>query len=503
MTEQLSKKILSAKGNLSGMSVPGPEIFNLPEAVLQFGTGVLLRALPDYFIDKANKAGVFNGRIVVVKSTDGDTGLFASQDNMYTHCVRGISNGIDVKENIINASISRVLSANTQWEEILACAANPAMRVVISNTTEVGITLSNDNINSSPPQSFPGKLLAFLYRRYQLFKGDKSKGMVIIPTELITDNGDKLLSIVIQLAEQNELDAAFTNWLKNSNYFCNSLVDRIVPNVLSAEVQQEIANAAGYRDELLVVSETYKLWAIQAKDPAVKEILTFAQADGDVVIEEDIEIFRELKLRLLNGSHTFNCALGHFAGFETVREAMGNNDFLRYVQQLMLQEICPSITHPGITSERAEAFSFSVLERFQNPYINQKWLSITLHYSLKMRARNIPLIKGYFEKYNRVSQCMALGFASFLLFMKCEQADGKYYGKYRGEKYMINDEQAGYFSELWMNLDDADVVKTVLANKELWGVDLNTFNGFADAITGYLKELSNGNVVELISNPYP
>lgn len=52
------------------VSVPGEVIFSLPEKVLQFGTGVLLRGLPDYFIDKANRQGIFNGRIVVVKSTD-------------------------------------------------------------------------------------------------------------------------------------------------------------------------------------------------------------------------------------------------------------------------------------------------------------------------------------------------------------------------------------------------------------------------------------------------
>ena len=47
--------------------VPGQDVLQLPEKVLQFGTGVLLRGLPDYFIDKANRQGIFNGRVVVVK----------------------------------------------------------------------------------------------------------------------------------------------------------------------------------------------------------------------------------------------------------------------------------------------------------------------------------------------------------------------------------------------------------------------------------------------------
>ncbi|WP_315817271.1 hypothetical protein [Paraflavitalea speifideaquila] len=93
------------------------------------------------------------------------------------------------RRKILNASISRVLAAKNDWDEILKCAANPDMQIIISNTTEVGITLIKDNVHASPPESFPGKLLAFLYQRFKVFQGDSSKGMVIIPTELIPDNG--------------------------------------------------------------------------------------------------------------------------------------------------------------------------------------------------------------------------------------------------------------------------------------------------------------------------
>src|ERR1700759_734442 len=148
----------------AGVVKPAANIFSLPEKVLQFGTGVLLRGLPDYFIDKANRQGIFNGRVVVVKSTDsGDAGAFDSQDGLYSLCVRGIENGKKIEENIISSAISRVLSAKRQWQDILQCAHNPQMQVVISNTTEVGIRLVEEDIQLTPPSSFPGKLLAFLY----------------------------------------------------------------------------------------------------------------------------------------------------------------------------------------------------------------------------------------------------------------------------------------------------------------------------------------------------
>src|SRR4051812_27392126 len=110
------------------ISLPDELLSELPEKVLQFGTGVLLRGLPDYFIDKANRKGIFNGRIVVVKSTSqGDSSAFEKQDGLYTLCVRGVEESRKVEEDIVIASISRVLSAAEEWETILECAHNTNM----------------------------------------------------------------------------------------------------------------------------------------------------------------------------------------------------------------------------------------------------------------------------------------------------------------------------------------------------------------------------------------
>ncbi len=269
----LSKKNLLSINDHKDIIKPGIELLSLPEKVLQFGTGVLLRGLPDYFIDKANKQGVFNGRVVVVKSTaQGDMEVFKNQNGLYTHCVRGAHQGNVVEEDIINASISRVLSAKNKWQAILECAANPEMEIVISNTTEVGISLDkDDNIDAEPPVSFPGKLVAFLYKRFQVFEGDATKGMVIVPTELIVGNGNKLREIVLELATINLLDERFIEWIKTSNHFCNSLVDRIVPGRLPLANQQAYKEKYQYDDDLIFMSEPYSLWAIEARHAFIKE----------------------------------------------------------------------------------------------------------------------------------------------------------------------------------------------------------------------------------------
>jgi tagaturonate reductase len=201
---KINRTIISNLNTLS--SKPGESIFALPEKVLQFGTGVLLRGLPDYFIDKANKQGIFNGRVVVVKSTsNGGTDAFETQDGLYTHCIKGIQHNKVVEEYILNASISRVLSAAEQWSEIIKLAGSADMQVIISNTTESGIVLDkNDKITNEPPVSFPGKLLAFLFERWKIFGGTAESGMVIVPAELISDNGTILRSIVNELAVINQ-----------------------------------------------------------------------------------------------------------------------------------------------------------------------------------------------------------------------------------------------------------------------------------------------------------
>ncbi len=486
----LSERSLGQIKN-SALDLPHRDYFSLPEKVLQFGTGGLLRGLPDYFIDQANKQGLFNGRIVVVKSTDaGSTDSFKDQDNLYTICVRGIEGDNKIEKDIVNASISCVLSAHDHWDEILRCAENPDMQLIISNTTEVGIVLTDDRIDQTPPASFPGKLLAFLYRRYQVFRGDLSKGMVIIPTELILNNADQLFSILVQLAKKQPLEPAFIEWLEKANFFCNSLVDCIVPGKLSAGAKSDMEARLGYSDELLIMTEVYRLWAIQSSSPKVKEILSFAGADERVVIAPDILRFRELKLRLLNGSHTFSCALAVMAGYPMVRQALGAPAFAQYLRDLMLKEIIPVISEGDITKDSATNFANMVIDRFKNPFIDHLWINIALQYSTKMRMRNVPLIRKYVDKFGVAPRCMSLGFAAYLLFMKSEKkADGKYYGSLYGKEYLIEDDQAPYFSRQWKLHDNNHFIVKILQNQDLWGTDLSELTGFTGAVQQGLQIL--------------
>ena len=485
--------------NISAQDVitPAESVFDLPEKVLQFGTGVLLRGLPDYFIDKANRQGVFNGRVVIVKSTDSDSSAFDKQDGLYTQCVRGLENGKTIEENIINSSVSRVLSAKDEWSEILKCAHNPHMQVIISNTTEVGIQLVQDDIHRLPPVSFPGKLLAFLLERYKAFDGSRQSGMVIVPTELIPDNGKKLESIVLELAHLNGLDDTFIQWLENCNYFCSSLVDRIVPGKPDASFREGLEKQFGFKDELLIMSEVYRLWAIEGGEH-IKSVLTFASVDEGVVIAPDINLFRELKLRMLNGTHTLSCGLAYLAGFGTVKQAMDDAQMQTFISQLMLNEIATGIPYdvePGVSA----SFGSKVLDRFANPNIEHHWINITMQYTSKMKMRNVPVILKYAERIKAVPENIALGFAAYLLFLKpVSKKQDKFYGEWQGKEYHIQDDFAAYFFEKWSKLKPAQLADEVLADTSLWGADLSAIPGFAQAVKDNIASLLEAGVAKTI-----
>jgi tagaturonate reductase len=489
---QLSPQVLD-KNSLNNIEIPQHSIFSLPEKVLQFGTGVLLRGLPDYFIDVANKKGSFNGRVVVVKSTgNGGTDAFSTQECLYTHLIKGIQEGQLINQIIINASISRVLSAATDWDAILATAINPELQIIVSNTTEVGISLlPTDSIFATPPISFPGKLLAILYKRYQTFQGSKAHGCVIIPTELIVDNGLKLKEIVLSLANLHQLENDFIEWLHEANDFCNSLVDRIVPGKLSDSEKAAFEQLHGYTDDLMIMSEHYSLWAIESNKPSTLERLApLCQTNEGMVVVPSIEQFRELKLRILNGAHTFSCGLAVVAGFATVKDAMKNPIFEQYISQLVTTEIALAITSKQISNNLAVDFGNKVLDRFRNPYLAHQWLSISMQFSSKMKMRNIPTILQYDHKQSSVPKCMALGLAAYILFMKSVKHDNQQYvGTAFLKPYIINDDTAAKLNQYWQIYPTDTIVQAILTDEELWGCDLTQLVGFEEAITHYLQSL--------------
>ncbi|MCP9756719.1 tagaturonate reductase [Lacihabitans sp. CCS-44] len=454
-----------------------------PEKVLQFGTGVLLRGLIDYFIDKANKKGIFNGSVVMVKTTGPDVSEFTQQDNLYTICVRGIENGAAIEEDIVVDCISRTLSSKTHWDDILKTAENCEIQLVVSNTTEAGLQYVEENVTQGCPESYPGKLTAWLHKRFTTNQVET----LVIPTELIVNNGGVLKEIVYKHAQQNKLGDAFVAWLDEKVKFCSSLVDRIVPGKPSGEEAQKLYERIGYKDSLIIKSEVYRLWAIEGEN--IEDFLEFAEADNGVKIAKNIDKYRELKLRLLNAPHTLLCGMAYLSGFRLVKEALSDEMMEKYITILMLTELGPAIAL-NLDQKTTHRYGREVMDRFRNPYLEHQWLSITLQYTLKMKARAIPLLINYYNTFDSVPQYFARCFAAYLLFMKVTKEEGgKFYGETEGETYLINCDSASYFKTVWEHKSAHEVVSLVLKNKELWGHDLTTLKGFESNVENHLSNM--------------
>lgn len=472
-----------------------PVTDELPEKILQFGTGVLLRGLCDYFVHTANQQGIFNGKIVIVKSTGSNVSEFSEQDNLYTLCVRGIDKGQTIHENSICSPISRVVSAITHWQAILETAHNPEMRIVISNTTEVGLSYVEEKLEKGKtPVSYIAKLTAWLLERYEA----NQSGVVIIPTELLVDNGKIVKNAVLKLAEFNDLKKGFIKWVEDENHFCSSLVDRIVPGKPKGNALKALTEELGYEDNLLAMTEVYRLWAIEGGSK-VKDILSFYEADKGVVIEKNIDKYRELKLRLLNGTHTLMSGLSFLSGYKLVKEVMNDELMEKYITILMLTEVAPAIPY-NIDAKVSQRYGREVMDRFRNPSLEHQWISITLQYTMKMRMRCIPLLLNYYEVFDTVPQYFARCFAAYLLFMKAtKEENGVYYGENEGESYPIQCDSAGYFYELWKGNSSSEVVTKALANAELWGADLSTLHDFRTNVETHLSNMQLIGVKEVAS----
>ena len=461
----------------------------LPEKVLQFGTGRFLRAFADFFIDTANQKEEFNGQIVMVASTNsGRAELLNAQKGCYALWTRGHSGGQTIDQLDTVRAVSRVLAANSQWPHVLELARSPDLEVVISNTTEIGLTLQEDD-RLEKPVSFPARLTALLHARAIHFDYSSDAGLVILPCELVHNNGDCLRELVFIQARLWSLGDQFMTWLQEANTFCNTLVDRIVPG-LPGDSELVLAYAKlGLRDPLITVAEPYRLWAIEG-DESLAERLGFA-GDPGVIVTRDIAPYRMRKIRLLNGGHTLTVPVGLLTGCVTVLDNMRHPLVSSFIEHLLREEIGPVL---DVDPATVGPYIDEVLERWRNPFMYHRLLDITLHSTSKMRHRVVPTLQDYYGQRGRqqAPRRIALGFAAWLRFMRgIKKEDDVVYGSMHQRSYAICDVQAARFLDWWPR-DAVEVdrfVHEVLSSYDLWNADLTELPGFAGAVGASLTTL--------------
>ncbi|WMT42173.1 tagaturonate reductase [Paenibacillus sp. D2_2] len=445
-----------------------PDLPSYPERMIQFGEGNFMRAFVDWQLQQMNKQGLFNGSAVLIQPRNPGIGLrLDQQDYLYTVLLNGISQQQTVNDREIITSVSRLINPYREYETFLKLAEDDELEFISSNTTEAGIAYDPNDCLDSPQKSFPGKLTALLYRRFELGK----KGFTIIPCELVDRNGEILKEIVCRYAQEWNLGDAFMNWLDEDNTFCCSLVDRIVsgyPHDKAAELEQEL----GYEDKFMVMSEPFMFWVIEGPE-WLKEKLPLAKAGLNVVVTKDMTPYRERKVRLLNGPHTAMVPLGLLAGLETVEAVMNDPSFSRFMNLLIENELIPMLDLP---SEELHSYATAVQERFRNPSIHHELTSIFLNSISKFKTRLLPVIQRYLREKGQLPELITLSFAALLL---C----------YRGDRLQRQDspEVLAIFDEAWSNRDT--LVPTILSNSKLWGEDLTQLPGLKESLEANLCQL--------------
>lgn len=363
-----------------------------PERIIQFGEGNFLRAFVDWQINKMNKEAEFNSSVVIVQPlAKGLVDKLNEQDGLYTLYLQGVKDGKPIKEHEVIESVSRGINPYSNYDEYLKLAENPEMRFIVSNTTEAGIAFDeNDKLDNKCPNSYPAKLTALLYKRFKFFKGDKKKGFIIIPCELIDRNGEKLEKIIFKYAELWNLGLEFTIWLKEANTFCCSLVDRIVPGY-PRDTIDEILKELGYEDDLVDVGEYFHLWVIEG--PAwIGNELPFKKAGLNVKIVKDVTPYRTRKVRILNGAHTSLVPVAYLYGLNTVGESVADKVMGKYLHETVYNEIIPTLDLP---EDELKYFAGAVLERFTNPFVKHYLMSIALNSMSKFETRDLPSLLEY------------------------------------------------------------------------------------------------------------
>jgi tagaturonate reductase len=455
------------------------------EKVLMFGEGNFLRAFAAFLIQKLNDAGVFDGGIVVLQgTTQGTAELINNQQGLYHVIERGMENGKVIDRTTLINIVNRCINPYTDYKAYLETAKNPDLQLIISNTTEFGICYSeNENIEKKIHENFPAKLTDFLHKRFLHFKGAMDKGLVILPCELIDKNADMLKSIVLRYADEWNLGKDFKAWLNNANLFANTLVDRIVSGYPKNEAS-EICKSLGYEDKLLDVCEPFFLWAIEA-DSSLSKRLPLDKSNLDVIITKDLDFYRTRKVRILNGAHTMSVLAGHLSGLDTVEHMVKDRLFEQYIQKGLFEEIIPAMQGEGL-----EKYALDVIERFLNPYLNHKLLSIALNSISKFKSRVLPSIKDYAHKFKTAPKALSFSLAALIQFYMT------------GLGSFVNDEKQYvdvFFAIKEKCKDDINKTVTAVLDEQLfWGEKLTAVNGLADLVTRFLGLIRQGGVRQAI-----
>lgn len=435
--------------------------------VLQYGEGNFLRSFVDLYFETLNREGGEWAVEIVKPIPFGSLDAFARQENRYHVILRGVKDG-NAAETVYPVSVvEQAISPFDDFPAYAELAADPALAVIVSNTTEAGICYhEGDSFDGFAEITYPAKLTKFLYARFRA----GLPGVYLLPVELIGNNADELFRCVEKYIDLWQLPEAFREWNRTENFYCNTLVDRIVSGFPRDEALRErLWKLVGERDDLLSVAEPFGLWVIENKGK-IADLLPAGHHNIDIILTDDIAYYKKRKVRVLNGSHTNLVAAGLLSGAETVYDCMTNETLYRFFRA-SLEEIVPFVSSDRSMTER---FAADVEERFRNPYLNHQLTSIALNSISKWRARVLPTFRDFFAANGRIPEHLTVGFSCLMHLYRTKYAELK-----------DDAEVLSYFAS-------GKPLKDFLSDRTVWGEDLTAYPQFLETVTAQTERLARG-----------
>lgn len=454
--------------------------------IVHLGFGAFHRAHQALFTDRLLNTGKSNWAICEVNIVGGEQLIedIRKQQHLYTVLEKGAT----TKEAFIIGSVKEsLLSPIDGIEKILNKMADPTIEIVSLTITEkgycilpggAGLDLNNpliksDLANPSKPQSAPGVIVESLARRMK----NGSPSFTALSCDNIPENGLMLKMAVIDLARARDPELA--KWIEKNTTFPCTMVDRIVP-AATTETLTEISEVlGGMTDPCGIACEPFIQWVIE--DNFVTNRPNWNEVGAEFV--KDVVPYEEMKLRMLNGSHSFLAYLGYLAGYQHINDCMNDCNYKKATQKLMLEQQAPTLHVPE--NVNLTTYAEKLIERFSNPSLKHKTWQIAMDGTQKLPQRMLDSIRWHI-KHGSDFSLLALGIAAWMRYVSGTDDNQ--------QKIDVKDPMIDQLKKLVdESKEGMERVNALLSLTAVFGEDLPSHVQFKENVTAhYLELIANG-----------
>jgi len=494
------KRLASGHSFQKNILTPSYDRRKIEVGIVHLGLGAFHRAHQAFYTDQVLEKDGGDWAICGVSLKRPEVrDQMVPQDGLYS-LVEQDASGNPIK---IIGAVKEVLFAPEDPGTVLKIMASPDTRVVSLTVTEKGYCHDPasgrlnfqhpDILNDLESPSQPASAIGFLFQALSIRRNSGIKAFTVLSCDNLPENGKTLQKLVLEFANRRDPDLA--KWIEKEATFPCCMVDRIVPATSESD-RDEISERLGVRDEAMVVTEPFSQWVIE--DDFVNGRPAWENVGAEMV--EDVRPFEEMKLRMLNGTHSTLAYLGYLAGIEYVSEAVQQPVFEKFLRNMMKEEIMPTLKLPE--SVDLDQYQNALIERYQNPALKHRLWQIAMDGSQKLPQRLLGTIRDRIAtatSFNRLVLAVA-GWMRYILGrdekgnpIEIRDPLAEVYRKISLESGMLQKETPSVTS---INA----YISQILSIKEIFGVDLPDNPHFRNAVTREFEKLMNQGALKSVQD---